>query len=103
MEAVNAVIRCSKPTMFRLITQSSIYLACFLCVCVLSQMLGMPVTLGSLLNSTDMLSQPASEDFSLLPTLPKLEARSSFHPLSEIQTSLHVPVFVKSLFHPPIL
>jgi hypothetical protein len=88
--------------MLRLMTQSVIWLACFLCVCVLSQMLGMPVTLGSLLNSADVLSQPASEDFSLLPTLPKLETWSKSGPRSEIQTSLHVPVFSQSLFHPPI-
>lgn len=92
-----------EPSMYRLMTYSSMYLACFLCVCVLSQMLGMPVTLGSLLSSDDMLSQPTSEDFSLLPTLPKLEARSSSRPRSEIQTPRYVPVFVKSLFHPPIL
>jgi hypothetical protein len=79
------------------------YLACVLCVCVLSQMLGMPVTLGGLLSSADLPSQQSSEDFSILPTLPKLEARSSFHRRSEIHTSLYVPVFVKSVFHPPIL
>jgi hypothetical protein len=74
-----------------------------LCVCVLSQMLGMPVTLGSLLCSSDMLSQPTAEEFSLLPEPPRLDDRSRPCLLTEVQPSPRVPVFVSSVFHPPIL
>ena len=93
----------SKVCMFRRMTQGLTFLVCVLCICVLSQMLGMPVTLGSLLSSADMLSQPTAEEFSLLPATPRLDDRSRPCLMTEVQPSLRVPVFVSSVFHPPIL
>lgn len=75
----------------------------FLCVCVLAQMLGMPITLFSLLNTSDLLIQPNSEDFSLLPGVPGpgTESRPLFH--TELFPNVHRPVFITSVFHPPPL
>ena len=73
----------------------------FLCVCVLGQMLGMPVTLIGLLTSPDMLAESVSEDFSLTPVLPEPGIPGSSRIHAEVQRSFYLPVFVTSVFHPP--
>lgn len=75
-----------------------------LCVCVVAQMLGIPVTLLGLLNS-DMLteSEPVSEDFSALSPLPELERPGLLRILSEFRPVRHLPVLTISVFHPPYL
>jgi len=75
-------------------------LALFLCVCVASQMLGMPVTLISLLAS-DMPVESVSEDFSLPPVLPRLATPDTRGTQVEFHPSLHLPIFTTSVFHPP--
>src|SRR4029078_11700723 len=74
----------------------------FLCVCLLAQMLGMPITLFSLLNASDMLIEPTSEDFSLLPRAPGpgTESRPLFH--TELSPNIHRPIFITAVFHPPL-
>ena len=73
-----------------------------LCVCVVAQMLGAPVTLLGLLNS-DMLaeSEPVSEDFSALTPLPEPEGPGLLRVLSEFRPVRHLPVVITSVFHPP--
>ena len=78
-----------------------IFAAGLLCVCVLSQMLGTPVTLIGLLTSPDMLAESISEDFSLIPVLPELGISTSSRIQAEVQPLLYLPVFVTSVFHPP--
>jgi len=78
-----------------------IFAVALLCVCVLGQMLGMPVTLIGLLTSSDMLVEPVSEDFSLIPVLPEPGIAGSSRTHAEVQSSLYLPVFVTSVFHPP--
>lgn len=73
----------------------------FLCVCVLGQMLGMPVTLIGLLTSSDVLAESVSEDFSLTPVLPEPEMPGSSRIHAEVRPSFYLPVFVTSVFHPP--
>ncbi len=72
----------------------------FICMCVVSQMLGAPVTLLGLLMS-DTPVESLSEDFSIPPiTLePGTPSRSSSH--AEFQLSVHLPIFSTSVFHPP--
>lgn len=72
-----------------------------LCVCVLAQMLGMPMTMFGLLTSSDMLVESVSEDFSLTPVVPQPGTLGSSHIHVIFQPSLHRPVFVTSVFHPP--
>lgn len=73
-----------------------------LCVCVLAQMLGLPVTLLSLMNASDMLTESVCEDPSILPLVPELRPSSVLrlcidgHPISDL------PVFATSVFHPPL-
>jgi hypothetical protein len=82
-------------------TMVSVCVVFFLCVCILSQMLGAPVTLISLLASDDRSMGAVSEDSSLLPTVPDLWMLRRLCIYIELQPSLHLPVFATSVFHPP--
>jgi len=77
-------------------------LVVLLCVCVVAQMLGAPVTLLGLLNS-DMLteSEPVSEDFSALTPLPEPERPGLLRVVSEFRPVRQLPVLITSVFHPP--
>ncbi|MBK8276778.1 MAG: hypothetical protein IPK92_13375 [Nitrospira sp.] len=79
---------------------AAVILVLFVCICVVSQMLGVPVTLLSLLTS-DMLAESLSEDFSILPSTlePGAPSRSGFH--LDFSPSLHLPIFPTAVFHPP--
>ena len=73
----------------------------FLCVCVLAQMLGMPITFFSLVSSADVFLESVSEDFSFPPTVPTPRTSNARISYSELQASPYLPVFVTSVFHPP--
>lgn len=72
-----------------------------LCVCVLAQVLGVPGTLIDLLTSSDTLVESVSEDASLSPavTEPGALALNFTHVIA--QASVHLPIVVTSVFHPP--
>jgi hypothetical protein len=72
----------------------------FVCICVVSQMLGAPVTLLGLLTS-DTPAESLSEDFSIPPITLELDvsSRSSFY--AEFQPSPQLPIFPTAVFHPP--
>ncbi len=72
----------------------------FVCICVVSQMLGAPVTLIDLFTS-DTPAESLSEDFSIPPITPKpgTPSRFSFHVAFE--PSFHISIFSTSVFHPP--
>lgn len=74
----------------------------FLCVCVIVQMLGVPVTLFNLANAPDTLTASVLEGYAVPPTLPEL----ALSPESVLVTELHPPVyariFASALFHPPV-
>ncbi len=72
----------------------------FVCLCVVSQMLGAPFTLLGLLMS-DTPTESLSEDFSIPPITPEpgTPSRFSFH--AELQPSLQLAVFPTAVFHPP--
>ena len=72
-----------------------------LCICVLAQMLGMPMTFFSLLASSGVFLESVSEDFSFPPTVPKPRTPSAWISYTESQSSPYLPLFVTSVFHPP--
>lgn len=73
-----------------------------LCICVLVQMLGLPVTLLSLFTASDMLTESVFEDPSVLPPVPEL-LPSSVLRLSVVWYSMPaLPVLAISVFHPPL-
>lgn len=77
-------------------------LVVLLCVCVVTQMLGVPATLMDLLNS-DVLtkSEPVSEDISAFAPLLEPEKPRPFNFFNESRPVLHLPVLLTSVFHPP--
>ncbi|MCS6305529.1 MAG: hypothetical protein H8K07_17955 [Nitrospira sp.] len=80
-------------------------LTCFvvlLCICIITQMLGSPVTLFGILSS-DVLaeSDPISEDFSALSSSPEPERPLLSHALTEFRSIRHLPLVLISVFRPP--
>ncbi len=73
-----------------------------LCVCVVTQMLGVPATLIDLLNS-DVLtkSEPVSEDHSTVSPSLEPERPHLFYSFTEFRPVRHLPVLSTSVFHPP--
>lgn len=76
-------------------------LVLILCVCVVTQMLGMPVTFLGLLDSSDTLTESVSEDSSVLPSLPRPVRPSLLHLLTEYRGILQLPILLTSVFRPP--
>jgi len=83
-------------------TRGVAYLIMVLCICVVTQMLGVPVTLIGLLNA-DVLtkSEPISEDFSTLSTLPEPGRLHLLSMVAELYLLPHFPVLATSIFCPP--
>jgi hypothetical protein len=73
-----------------------------LCICVVTQMLGIPATLMDLVNS-DVLtkSEPVSEDFSALSSLTEPERPHFFRVVTEFRPVHHLPILATTVFHPP--
>lgn len=73
-----------------------------LCLCVMAQMLGVPATLLSPADFSDVLSSSVLEGFSLIPPSPEL-----FLPTISVAISGFLPpvfafVIAATLFHPPV-
>lgn len=81
---------------------SAVVAVIFLCVCVLFQMLGVPVTLLNPSASSDTLGTSVLEGFSVLPTLHDFVRSSQYLSLSNVYPSLHAPLLSSMLFHPPV-
>lgn len=80
-------------------------LACFvvlLCVCVVTQMLGVPITLIGVMDS-DLLekSAPVSEDLSSLSPSLEPEKPSLLYLFTQSCRVLQLPVLAMSVFRPP--
>ena len=71
-----------------------------LCLCVVFQMLGVPVTLLALLTS-DSPAESLSEDFSILPILWKLRTPIRIAFFVELQQHIYLPIFSTAIFRPP--
>jgi hypothetical protein len=82
-----------------------IYLILLLCICVVTQMIGLPVTLLGLLDYPDMLEEfeSASEDFSVLSPSLAQERPSLLCLFAEIQPVNYLPVLLASVFRPPTI
>ena len=74
-----------------------------LCVCVMMQMLGVPVTLLHPGVAADTLAVSASEGFSVPSSPPQPAPSVEMVPVTNTPPSVHVPVLTSALFHPPIL
>ncbi len=74
-----------------------------LCICVVTQMLGAPVTLIGLLNE-DVLtkSEPVSEDFSTLSTLPEPGQPRLLSLIIQFRSRSQLPILPVSVFRPPL-
>lgn len=78
--------------------------AVFICICVVAQMLGMPVTLLDVLDLERLLtSEPGSEDPSVLAPMLEPERPGFLHFLTESRAGVHLPVLLTSVFRPPLL
>ena len=82
--------------------QGSIFLVCALCLCVLSQMLGVPVTLLDAAGTSDHLAGSVLEGFSILPAIPQLLVSTVFIFLINARVFVHAPAFATAVFHPPV-
>ena len=78
----------------------AVILILFVCLCVVFQMLGAPVTLLGLLIS-DTPVESLSEDFSIPPIIPKpgQPGHSSFS--VNFQPAAPLPIVLSAGFHPP--
>ena len=75
----------------------------FICVCVVTQMLGMPVTLlGAFDSDRLMQSEPTSEDPSILTSTPQPERPGFLRLFIESCAGLRLPVLPTSVFRPPL-
>jgi hypothetical protein len=76
----------------------------FICICVVAQMLGMPVTLLGLLDTDRLMtSEPGSEDPSVLASTLELEMPRFLRFFTESGAGVHLPVLLTSVFRPPLL
>lgn len=71
-----------------------------LCLCVVFQLLGVPVTLLALLTS-DSPIESLSEDFSILPIQLKLRTPIRIAVHVELQRHIYLPIFSTTIFRPP--
>ena len=74
-----------------------------LCLFVVMQMLGVPVTLLNPVEAADTQTVSVSEGFSVPSSFPQLTPAFETDPVTDAQPSVHVPVLASSLFHPPVL
>ena len=81
-------------------------LVCFMlliCVCVVTQMLGMPVTLLGVFDADRLMqSEPTSEDPSILVAALQPERPSFLRFFIESHAGLYLPVLPTSVFRPPL-
>ena len=75
--------------------------ALVLCLCVVMQMLGAPVTLLSAGDISDEFSGSVLEGFSLPQALPPLTLSSESISAVELPQSAHLFVLASQQFHPP--
>jgi hypothetical protein len=78
-------------------------LVMLLCICIMVQMLGVPVTLLHPAANSDALEASVLEGFSVPPSLPHLMLSSESVPLIESHPSGQAPVLASVPFHPPVL
>jgi hypothetical protein len=65
-------------------------------------MLGVPVTLLSLADASDLLGSSVLEGFSIVPPSPELLLPNSSIVIANVSPSEYVLVIAAALFHPPV-
>ena len=79
-------------------------LVLLLCLCVVTQMLGVPVTLLGLLDSDRLIqSEPASEDPTVLSSIPEPERPNFLSFFTDSAAGRRLPVVLSSVFRPPLV
>jgi hypothetical protein len=73
-----------------------------LCVGIVVQMLGVPVTLFSPADAPDPLGSSVLEGFSLPPQTVEFLLPGTSGKASDLSSVMHVPVIASALFHPPV-
>ena len=73
-----------------------------LCLSILVQMLGVPVTLLNPFEPADTQSVSVLEGFSVPSSLPQLTSSFETDTVTDTQPSVHLPVLASVLFHPPV-
>ena len=89
------------PHLAGLRRRSLCVVALVLCLCVIMQMLGAPVTLLAAGDTSDEFSESVLEGFSLPQTLPPLTRSSESLWAVELPQSAHLFVLASQQFHPP--
>ena len=72
------------------------------CLCVLIQLLGMPIILLSPLDAADHLATSFIEGFALPSSLPQPLRSIDSTPVTEVYLSVHAPILASAMFHPPV-
>lgn len=85
----------------RLRQESQWIIALALCLCVIMQMLGAPVTLLSAGDNSDEFAGSVLEGFAVPQKLSPLMLTPESIPVSEWPRSAHLPVLDSEQFHPP--
>jgi hypothetical protein len=74
----------------------------FLCLSIIMQMLGVPLTLLSPALPLDTAGESVLEGFSIPPTVPLVARSSKPAFVIDTQSSVHVPILASAVFHPPL-
>lgn len=85
-----------------LCTPGGMIVILFLCVSVIMQMLGAPVTLLNPAETSDVLAASVLEGFSVPPALLHLTPSSEAVLVTDAQPSVYVLVLASAPFHPPV-
>ncbi|MDK2744305.1 MAG: hypothetical protein H8K03_11210 [Nitrospira sp.] len=92
----------SAPIRFLDHSRITVYLIVFLCVCVLVQMLGLPITMLNFFTPDDLLTASICADPSIVPSVPELHLTNPLSFCVDRDPSLTPPLFITSVFHPPL-
>ena len=79
-------------------------LVVLLCICVVTQMLGVPATFMDLLSSDALVkSEPVSEDHTTVSPSAEPERPRLLTLVTESDSVLRLPILTTSVFHPPAI
>ena len=77
-----------------------VILVLFVCLCVVTQMLGIPVTLIDVFTS-ELAGESVSEDFSVPPVTPEPALATQARLSENVDSMQYLPILAISVFHPP--
>jgi hypothetical protein len=79
---------------------SVVILVLFVCICVVAQMLGAPVTLIDVL-TLELPGESVSEDFSVPPVTPEPALATQARLSENVDSLRYLPILTVAVFHPP--